>query len=199
MRLGLLSGSFRAESANQAALRVVDRAARVDEVVCEWIAGLELLPNFDPTQVDTAPDVVVRFQDQLRDLDGLLIAAPEYAAGVAGSTKNALDWLVGAAAIYQTPVGIISAGTTGGTLAIDQLVRTLSWQGAWPMATLGIAAPQPKMSEGEFVDEAVISELNEFTANIISVITGTADDRQTALNTVVERYGIDIARFGDIV
>ncbi len=41
--------------------------------------------------------------------DGLLIATPEYAGGMPGSLKNALDWLVGTGELYDQPVAILSA------------------------------------------------------------------------------------------
>jgi len=39
----------------------------------------------------------------------LLIASPEYAHGVAGGLKNALDWLVGGPEFYQKPVAVLNA------------------------------------------------------------------------------------------
>jgi NAD(P)H-dependent FMN reductase len=39
---------------------------------------------------------------------GLLIAAPEYAHGVPGALKNALDWLVGSDAFPGKPVALIN-------------------------------------------------------------------------------------------
>ena len=41
--------------------------------------------------------------------DGLLICSPEYAHGVAGSLKNALDWLVGSLEFPGKPVALINA------------------------------------------------------------------------------------------
>jgi NAD(P)H-dependent FMN reductase len=49
--------------------------------------------------------------------DVVLIAAPEYAGGVAGTIKNALDWIVGSGELDTKPVGLISAGTSDGTFA----------------------------------------------------------------------------------
>jgi NAD(P)H-dependent FMN reductase len=49
--------------------------------------------------------------------DAVLIAAPEYAGGVAGTIKNALDWIVGSGELDTKPVAGISAGTSGGAFA----------------------------------------------------------------------------------
>jgi NAD(P)H-dependent FMN reductase len=39
----------------------------------------------------------------------VLIATPEYAGGMPGTLKNALDWLVGSGELYGKPVVIVSA------------------------------------------------------------------------------------------
>lgn len=41
--------------------------------------------------------------------DGLLISCPEYARGIPGSFKNALDWLVGSTTFPGKPVALFNA------------------------------------------------------------------------------------------
>ena len=41
--------------------------------------------------------------------DGLLLSSPEYARGVAGAMKNALDWLVSGSEFPEKPVALINA------------------------------------------------------------------------------------------
>jgi NADPH-dependent FMN reductase len=45
--------------------------------------------------------------------EAVLIAAPEYAGALAGTVKNALDWIVGSGELYAKPVAVMSAGATG--------------------------------------------------------------------------------------
>jgi NAD(P)H-dependent FMN reductase len=52
---------------------------------------------------------VRRLRENVGLSDGLLIASPEYAHGVAGGLKNALDWLVGGPEFYQKPVAVLNA------------------------------------------------------------------------------------------
>lgn len=57
--------------------------------------GLGKLPLFNPDLEASLPADVVTFHDAVAEADALLFASPEYAHGVTGTIKNALDWLVG--------------------------------------------------------------------------------------------------------
>lgn len=56
--------------------------------------------------------------------DGLLIASPEYAHGIAGCLKNALDWLVGSLEFPGKPVALINAAPRA-SHAYSQLAELL--------------------------------------------------------------------------
>jgi chromate reductase, NAD(P)H dehydrogenase (quinone) len=58
--------------------------------------GLGELPLFNPDFEANPPVNVVAFYRAVADADALLFASPEYADGVTGTIKNALDWLVAA-------------------------------------------------------------------------------------------------------
>lgn len=164
-----------------------------------WVSGLEAIPFFRAEQVDRAPDAVADFRRQLREVDAVLIAAPEYAAGLAGGTKNALDWLVGDATLYRQVIGVASAGTTGGLFAIEQLVRTISWQGGYVMSVLAVAAPRTKSSDaGDINDPATLWDIARWVDEVIAGVSGQANRRRELLTAVVTRYDIDPDRFGDI-
>lgn len=198
VRVGLFCGSLGARSANAEILRVAAAHLEPAGHVVQQIDFVSL-PPFDPQLVDDAPSHVEDFRNQLRECDIVLIAAPEYAAGLAGSTKNALDWLVGDSTIYRKVVGVASASTTGGTHAIEQLVRTISWQGGWAVAMLGIAAPRTKSDEyGEINDAATVASIEQWVETVVSAFEGTAALRLSCLTAVVSQFGIDPARFGDI-
>jgi NAD(P)H-dependent FMN reductase len=57
--------------------------------------------------------------------DAVLISSPEYAHGVPGSLKNALDWLVRSGELYEKQLGLINV-TPRSTYAQASLVETLS-------------------------------------------------------------------------
>lgn len=86
---------------------------------------------------------VLAFRAGIRGADAVLLAAPEYAGAIAGVVKNALDWIVGSGDLYGKAVALLSAGTSG-VFARRDLMRTLRWQGAHVVASLGIEAANTK-------------------------------------------------------
>ena len=57
--------------------------------------------------------------------DGWVISSPEYAHGVPGSLKNALDWLVSCPEVPGKPVLLLNASAAGGDYAQAALAETL--------------------------------------------------------------------------
>lgn len=105
--------------------------------------GLASLPHFNPDDDDegaTAPAPVAALRALLADADGIVISTPEYAHGLPGSLKNALDWLVSDGALVDKPVAILSASPIGGQFAQASLVdilTTMNWRvlGMWTAPT----------------------------------------------------------------
>jgi NAD(P)H-dependent FMN reductase len=76
--------------------------------------GLTSLPHFNPDLDDeNVPETVTQFRRQLRDADGILICTPEYAMGVPGTLKNAIDWTVSTMEFSKKPVALITASLSG--------------------------------------------------------------------------------------
>jgi len=87
--------------------------------------GLANLPQFNPDLDNDAPAVVRDFRSQLDKSAGVIISSPEYAHGVPGALKNALDWLVASGELYEKPVALFSASPRA-TFAQASLTVTLS-------------------------------------------------------------------------
>lgn len=107
MNLLTLSGSLRAASINSALLRVMARLAPNGVVVTAFDVGT--LPLFNPDLEAQLPVTVTRLHAAVAATDALIIASPEYAHGVTGAIKNALDWLVGIETFAGTPVAVLNA------------------------------------------------------------------------------------------
>lgn len=131
MKLAAISGSLQAGSSNTALLHAAGAvAAAVEVVVFESMAGVPALqPDLDDTRT---PAAVAELRALVGSSDGVLIATPEYAHGLPGALKNALDWLVVSGELYGKPVAIVSAAPSAerGVNARRDLARTLRAQGA---------------------------------------------------------------------
>jgi chromate reductase, NAD(P)H dehydrogenase (quinone) len=108
MNLLGLSGSLRRASLNSAALAAArDLAPPGVEVTVSQAIGR--LPLFNPDLDEAGPPAdVARFRAEIGRADGLLIACPEYAHGVPGAFKNALDWLVSSVEFPGKPIALIN-------------------------------------------------------------------------------------------
>jgi chromate reductase len=129
MHLLAICGSLRAASANKALIAAAMSVAP-DDVTIELYDELGALPHFNPDLDDAgAPDVVVRFRERLMQADGVLISSPEYAHGVPGVMKNALDWVVGTGELVGKRVALLNASPRS-TIAQAQLretLKTMNW------------------------------------------------------------------------
>ena len=186
-----VSGSLQARSANRAALDVVS-AAMVDEGA--WVDrydALELVPPFN-LDLDDPGDAVRDWRVRIEAADAVVIASPEYAGSLAGVVKNALDWIVGSGELYRKPVGLISAGTSGGYHARRALVQTLTWQGAHVVASRGIDVPRTKSdASGVITDGPTITDLGSFAHLLVQAATHDARWRLDLVRAVVAEAGVD--------
>ena len=127
MKILALSGSLRTASINSALLRTAARLAppAVTVTVC---GGLGELPLFNPDLEASPPGVVATFRSRVANADALLIASPEYAHGVTGTIKNALDWLVSFEPFAGKPVALLNASPRAhhADAALREILRTMA-------------------------------------------------------------------------
>ena len=120
-----ISGSLRARSSNTSLLRLAAVVAP-DDVHVELYDGLASLPHFNPDDdLDVPPPAVLALRQRVGIADGLLFCSPEYAHGVPGSLKNALDWLVASVELPGKPVASLNASSMA-TYAQASLLETLT-------------------------------------------------------------------------
>ena len=126
MKLLAISGSLRARSSNTELLGATALVAPAGWTF-DFYDGLAGLPHFNPdldAEGSTPPEPVRELRARIAAADALLICSPEYAHGVPGSLKNALDWMVSDAAMIGKPVGLLNASARS-TIAHPQLAETL--------------------------------------------------------------------------
>jgi NAD(P)H-dependent FMN reductase len=140
IRVLAISGSLRRGSSNTALLGAAARLAPV-VVVVSMYGELALLPPFNPDlDNDGAPATVERLRNQLRSCDAVMIASPEYAHGVPGVLKNALDWLVASGELVDKPIAVINASGRA-THAWTALRDTLTVMSARVIGAASIRIP----------------------------------------------------------
>ncbi len=125
MRLLALSGSVRQLSTNTALLRRLAELAP-EAVTVDVFEGIGALPIFSPDREgDLTPTSVLAFAALVEKADGLIFSSPEYAHGIPGGLKNALDWLVSRSEIPEKP-GMLLHASHRGDVALAALREVLT-------------------------------------------------------------------------
>ncbi|HEY2773187.1 MAG TPA: NADPH-dependent FMN reductase [Candidatus Binatia bacterium] len=128
MRVLAISGSLKSDSTNAALLRAA-AAMAPEQMAVEVIDRLiGELPHFRPDLDEdgmTPPAAVAEWRKLFATSDAVLISCPEYAHGVPGSFKNALDWLVSTCELTDKPVALLMASPSGAPHAYAALRPTL--------------------------------------------------------------------------
>jgi chromate reductase, NAD(P)H dehydrogenase (quinone) len=126
MNVLAIPGSLRAASSNVALLHALAALAPAG-VRVEVYVGLGEIPMFSPDLDAAPPPAVVDLYARVAGADAVIICTPEYAFGMPGVLKNALDWLVSSGDLYEKPVAALSASPNegGGQHALAWLRETL--------------------------------------------------------------------------
>lgn len=172
MRIVGLCGSLRAASYNRALLRAA--AAAVPEGATLEVVEIGALPLMnEELEKPEWPAPVQAFRRALWGAEALLVATPEYNAGIPAPLKNAIDWasraegLGGRTApegearrtpLQDLPVAIVGA-TPGslGTARAQQHLRTVllaCGMRVMPGPEAYVGGAKGKFAEGELTDEA---------------------------------------------
>jgi len=84
-----LSGSLRKASYNTAAIKALELLAPIDVKII--VGDISDLPLFIPDRESQSIAPLERIKSQLTESSGLVLATPEYAHGISGPLKNALN------------------------------------------------------------------------------------------------------------
>ena len=132
----LISGSGREGSTSTAVLRTA-AALAPPGVQASLYGGIAELPLFTPDLDREGVPVDPRVADMRGSVsraDAILICTPEYAGALPAMLKNLLEWTIGDAGTYETPVAWINAAgpaaPTGAADAHASLRTVLRYAGA---------------------------------------------------------------------
>ena len=121
-----ISGSLRLNSSASNVLHIVSGLfpAHVYFIIYK---GIEHIPAFNDSEA--IPPAVRDFIQSVYKADAVFFCIPEYAFGVPGALKNALDWTVSSTAFSDKPTALITAASSGDK-AHAALLLTLTALGA---------------------------------------------------------------------
>ncbi len=110
MKILGLSGSLRQSSSNMAALRAIEKLTPKN-IDFKISIHIDQLPHFNPDldKEDVLPSNVKIWRKELAEANGYYISCPEYAHGVPGVFKNALDWVVSSGELMNKPIAFLNA------------------------------------------------------------------------------------------
>jgi chromate reductase len=160
MKILAISGSLRAASINSAFCRAAARLAPASLQITVF-NDLGELPLFNPDLEANPPSVVLRFRAAIADADALLIASPEYAHGISGAMKNALDWLVSFEAVLAKPIALINTSPRAHHAydSLREILQTMSTdivtQASMTIPLLSSCITEEAMLGSESVSQAI--------------------------------------------
>lgn len=169
-RILAISGSLREGSSNAALLRAAI-ALSPKTVEMKLYSGLGNLPHFNPDIEATLPSVM-DLRSHISWSDGLIISSPEYAHGVPGTLKNALDWLVGEEEFAGTPIALFNASprATYAQASLIEIVTTMAGR-VVPEASITVSLLGRKLDAEGMVNDAEISrELKVAITSFVAAI-----------------------------
>lgn len=166
-----LCGSLRKASLNAALLRAAARIAAPDAdiEVADWLGRL---PLFNPDLEAESPLAVQALHLAVAHADAILVATPEYAHGVSGTIKNALDWLVSFEPFIHKPVAVINASPRAHHAddALRETLRTMSaglvGERSFALPLLGAQLDEDAMAASPDVAAVVAEALAALRAEI---------------------------------
>lgn len=138
MKIAAISGSLREGSYNTATLRAI-KELLPDQVEMEIITLEKIEPFSEDLEAQGWPPGVSDARERIADVDGVLIATPEYNYGLTGVLKNAIDWFsrpTGEGPICGKPLAIVGASMSKtGTARAQSQLRDAAFYNAMPLLT----------------------------------------------------------------
>ncbi len=169
IKIFAISGSLRRFSSNTAFLRAAAILAPRNVEISVY-TGLGSLPHFNPDLEGFENPSVLDFRSRLRMSDGVLIASPEYAHGITGVMKNALDWVVGSGEFVYKPVAFfnLSHRAIHAQESLKEILKTMD-------ARIVLEASKTIPLSNNEMDEAAIIAHPEFSS-LLRMALGTFVD-----------------------
>ena len=164
MNILAICGSIRETSSNRALIEAVRRLLPKNWH-CDYFR-IKDLPYFDPDLQfgEKLPEVVKTLRSLAEKSEYILISTPEYAHGIPGILKNALEWLVCEETVKKKVV-IVVGTSSGGEYVREYLTETVRTMDMLvrPDHTLVVRTARTQVTaEGEVLDLSLQASLQAF-------------------------------------
>jgi chromate reductase, NAD(P)H dehydrogenase (quinone) len=166
-----ICGSTRQNSINLELLHIINDLFK-EQIDVKIFTQIADLPHFNPDLDNENPPInILEFRDLLRKSDAILICTPEYAMGVPGTLKNALDWTVSSMEFSHKPTALITASSLGekGHPALLETLKVIE-SDIDESTQLLISVPRTKIKEGIITDAKTHEEIVNLIKNLIQKI-----------------------------
>lgn len=168
-----ICGSTRQSSSNLNLIKAITELFK-DELDIRLFDGLAAIPHFNPDlDTENPPLSIIEFRNKIKQADGILICTPEYAMGVPGTLKNAIDWTVSSCEFSKKPVVLITASSLGQKAHISLLETLRIIESDIPDDLhLLISHVKTKVSqEGKITDRETLENVKRVMKSLIGMIS----------------------------
>ncbi len=167
-----ICGSTRAASSNLHLIHAISELYK-SKMTIRLLEGLTAIPHFNPDlDNDLPPEAVVDFRHQLMMADGILICTPEYAMGVPGTLKNAIDWTVSSMEFSRKPTALITASSLGekGHASLLETLKVIEADISED-TQLVVSHVKTKVKADTIIDSSTLEEVNKVMQAFIEKIS----------------------------
>jgi NAD(P)H-dependent FMN reductase/RimJ/RimL family protein N-acetyltransferase len=194
VRILAIPGSLRARSSN---LLLLEAAALLapPQAQLELFTRLGEIPSFQPdTPLDLAPATVAALRLAIRAADAVVFSVPEYAHGLPGVLKNALDWLVSGIEFTHKPVALFNASARS-VYAQAALREVLVTMGADCLSEASLTVPltadertPQQLAADPEIAPAIRSALQRLVASVTALAENSATEAPQPLGRALPNW-----------
>ena len=167
-----IQGSTRTNATSNLLIEAIS-ALYEEQLIINVYDKIASLPHFNPDDdVENVMTEVKDFRAQIQQADGILICSPEYAHGVPGTLKNALDWTVSSADFYDKPTALITASTDGsfGHTAMREILKAIGDDTSEKLQLLISFVKNKVSNQGIITHADTLLAVKELMRNLIETI-----------------------------